>query len=52
MNAFLKKEWMEWNRTGRSWILMLVFVLFGIMNPALAKLTISEERRVWKECRL
>ena len=39
MNAFLKKEWMEWNRTGRSWILMLVFVLFGIMNPALAKLT-------------
>lgn len=39
MKAFLKKEWMEWNRTGRSWILLLVFVLFGIMNPALAKLT-------------
>lgn len=39
MSAFLKKEWMEWNRTGRSLILMLVFVLFGIMNPALAKLT-------------
>lgn len=39
MSAFLKKEWMEWNRTGRSVILLLVFVLFGIMNPALAKLT-------------
>lgn len=39
MSAFLKKEWMEWNRTGRSLILVLVFVLFGIMNPALAKLT-------------
>jgi len=39
MSAFLKKEWMEWNRTGRSPILVLVFVLFGIMNPALAKLT-------------
>lgn len=39
MNAFLKKEWMEWGRTGRSLVLLLVFVLFGIMNPAIAKLT-------------
>lgn len=39
MKAFLKKEWMEWSRTGRFLILLLVFVLFGIMNPALAKLT-------------
>ncbi|MCI9441560.1 MAG: ABC transporter permease subunit [Ruminococcus sp.] len=38
MKAFLKKEWMEWSRTGRLLILLLVFVLFGIMNPAVAKL--------------
>lgn len=39
MKAFLKKEWMEWRRTGRLLVLLLVFVLFGIMNPAIAKLT-------------
>lgn len=39
MKAFLKKEWMEWSRTGRLLVLLLVFVLFGIMNPAVAKLT-------------
>lgn len=39
MKAFLKKEWMEWTRTGRTLILLLVFVVFGIMNPAFAKLT-------------
>lgn len=39
MKAFLKKEWMEWGRTGRSLVLLLVFALFGIMNPAVAKLT-------------
>ncbi len=39
MKAFLKKEWMEWLRTGRLLVLLLVFTLFGIMNPALAKLT-------------
>lgn len=39
MNAFLKKEWMEWTRTGRALVLVSVFVLFGIMNPAFAKLT-------------
>lgn len=37
--AFLKKEWMELFRTGRAMILLLVFVLFGIMNPAIAKIT-------------
>lgn len=39
MKAFMKKEWMEMVRTGRLWLLLFVFVLFGIMNPALAKLT-------------
>ena len=39
MKAFLKKEWMEWGRSGRILILMFVFILFGIMNPAVAKLT-------------
>ncbi len=39
MKAFLKKEWMEWYRTGRLLILVLVFTLFGVMNPAVAKLT-------------
>lgn len=39
MKAFLRKEWLEWLRTGRLLVLLLVFALFGIMNPALAKLT-------------
>lgn len=39
MRAFLKKEWMEWSRTGRLLVLVLVFLVLGIMNPALAKLT-------------
>lgn len=39
MRAFLKKEWMELCRTGRILILLLIFTVFGIMNPALAKLT-------------
>ena len=29
MKAFLKKEWMEWGRSGRILILMFVFILFG-----------------------
>lgn len=37
--AFIKKEWMEQIRSSRLMILGLVFVLFGIMNPAMAKLT-------------
>lgn len=37
--AILKKEWMEQVRTGRLMILGILFVLFGVMNPAIAKLT-------------
>ena len=37
--AFFKKEWMEQVRTGRALILGIVFVLLGMMNPAIAKLT-------------
>ena len=37
--AFGKKEWMELVRTGKFWILLAVFFLFGVMNPAIAKLT-------------
>ncbi len=39
LTAFTKKELMEWNRTGKSLLFLLLFVLFGIMNPAIAKLT-------------
>lgn len=39
MIAFMKKEWMENTRTGRIWILLILFGLFGVMNPAIAKLT-------------
>ncbi len=37
--AFIKKEWMEQIRSGRLVILGLLFLVFGIMNPAIAKLT-------------
>lgn len=37
--AFTKKEWLETARTGKFIILIILFVLFGIMNPAIAKLT-------------
>lgn len=37
--AFMKKEWMEQIRSGRLMILGILFVLLGIMNPAMAKLT-------------
>ena len=37
--AFMKKEYLEAARTGKIMILILVFVLFGIMRPAIAKLT-------------
>ena len=39
MNAYIKKEWMEWTRTGRGLILLIIFIFFGIFNPAMAKLT-------------
>ena len=37
--AFLKKEMLEQARTGKLMFLGILFVLFGIMNPAVAKLT-------------
>ena len=37
--AYIKKEFTEQLRSGRLMILGLLFVLFGIMNPAIAKLT-------------
>lgn len=37
--SFMKKECVEATRTGRIIMLILLFVLFGIMNPAIAKLT-------------
>lgn len=37
--SFMKKEFLEAARTGKIIILILLFVLFGIMNPAIAKLT-------------
>ena len=37
--AFMKKEILEQIRTGKIILLGLLFVLFGIMNPAIAKLT-------------
>ena len=37
--AFLKKELLESARSGKLTILLIIFILFGIMNPAIAKLT-------------
>lgn len=37
--AFTGKELMELIRTGKFLILAVIFILFGIMNPAIAKLT-------------
>lgn len=37
--AFMKKEWLEQLRSGRLTIMGIVFVLLGIMSPAIAKLT-------------
>lgn len=37
--SFLKKEWLEHIRSGRLLLLGMIFVLLGIMNPAVAKLT-------------
>ncbi|MDE6520412.1 MAG: ABC transporter permease [Ruminococcus sp.] len=37
--AFLKKEFFELSRSGKLMILSFIFILFGIMNPAVAKLT-------------
>ena len=37
--TFTKKELLEQLRTGKLLILTILFILFGIMNPAMAKLT-------------
>ena len=37
--AFIKKEFTEQARSGKLMLLFILFVLFGIMNPAIAKLT-------------
>ena len=37
--AFIKKEYLEQLRTGKLLVLLILFCLFGIMNPAIAKLT-------------
>lgn len=39
LSALMRKEYLEAARTGKIMILILLFVLFGIMNPAIAKLT-------------
>lgn len=37
--AFTKKEFMELFRTGKAYLLIILFFMFGIMNPAIAKFT-------------
>lgn len=39
MIAFMKKEFLEQIRTSKFIILGILFVLFGVLNPAMAKLT-------------
>ncbi len=39
LRAFMNKEFMECIRSGKMLILLILFVLFGMMNPAIAKLT-------------
>ena len=37
--AFIQKEILELYRTGKLFLMGILFVLFGVMNPAIAKLT-------------
>lgn len=39
LSAFINKEYLEIVRTKKMLILIIIFILFGIMNPAIAKLT-------------
>ena len=39
MLAMLQKEWMELVRSGRLLSLVVLFTIFGVMNPGIAKLT-------------
>lgn len=38
-NAFFYKEFLEYKRTGRLLLLAILFCIFGMMNPLIAKLT-------------
>ena len=49
--AFIKKETMEQFRSGRLTILGILFVLLGVMNPAVAKITPGGVRTTgWLPC--
>lgn len=37
--SFVKKEWMELVRSGKLVVLLVLFLMFGLMNPGIAKLT-------------
>ncbi|MBQ7835954.1 MAG: ABC transporter permease subunit [Clostridia bacterium] len=37
--SFTKKEWLFHMRSGKITVILLIFLLLGIMNPAIAKLT-------------
>lgn len=39
LGAFIKKEWLDIVRSGRLLVLVLIYLMLGIMNPAIAKLT-------------
>lgn len=39
LTAFLRKELLELQRTGKLLLLVIISVLFGIMNPLIAKIT-------------
>lgn len=39
LTVFTRKEFLELFRTGKATVLLIVFAIFGILNPALAKLT-------------
>ena len=37
--AFLRKESLDQMRSGKAAVIGILFILFGIMNPAIAKMT-------------
>ena len=39
LSALMKKEFTELLRTNKAAVLLIVFTIFGVLNPALAKLT-------------
>jgi len=36
--AFLKKEFFEYTKTYKLFIMLMIFIIFGITNPLIAKL--------------